>query len=55
MYYRPSKEQDEKLNKMLESKPSLFRPRFLVKADIAKIIRDGLKKLADKIHGQNNA
>jgi hypothetical protein len=54
MYYRPSKEQDEKLTKMLESKPSLFRPRLLVRADVAKIVRDGLKKLIGKTNGQNN-
>ncbi len=55
MYYRPTKAQDDKLNKLLESKPSLFRPRFLVKADVAKLIRDGLKKLTGKTDGQSNA
>lgn len=55
MYYRPTKQQDEKLNKMLESKPSLFRPRFLVKADVARLIRDGLKKLTGKTNGPSNA
>jgi len=55
MYYRPTKDQDEKLNKLLESKPSLLRPRLLVKAEVAKLIRDGLKKLVGKTDGQSNA
>ena len=55
MYYRPTKAQDDEVNKLLESKPSLFRPRFLVKADVARLIRDGLKKLTGKTNGQSDS
>ena len=44
MYYRPTRAQDEKLNKMLEAKATL-RPRMLVTAQVAKVVKEALAKL----------